>query len=123
MQMLLIPISIVVVITSSPSFLFLGATKHLYNWLCPLVGWSVCLLVTHSFDYLHVARYWPTWPCFFKCLYLLPSQWSRVIQLAAINCASEENFPICTSYEIKGFPTVKFFSAFAVTGQKGLEVG
>ena len=22
-------------------FPFLGATKHLYNWLCPLVGWSV----------------------------------------------------------------------------------
>ena len=20
---------------------FLGATKHFYNWLCPLVGWSV----------------------------------------------------------------------------------
>ena len=20
---------------------FLGATKHLYNWLCPSVGWSV----------------------------------------------------------------------------------
>ena len=23
-------------------FPFLGATKHLYNWLCPLVGRSVC---------------------------------------------------------------------------------
>ena len=22
-------------------FIFLGATKHLYNWLCPLVGRSV----------------------------------------------------------------------------------
>ena len=22
---------------------FLGATKHLYNWLCPLVGWLVGL--------------------------------------------------------------------------------
>ena len=22
---------------------FLGATKHLYNWLCPLVGLLVCL--------------------------------------------------------------------------------
>ena len=50
--------------------LFLGATKHLYNWLCPLVGWSVGLLVgrtvgrvTHSFDDPHVAPYWPTWPC------------------------------------------------------------
>ena len=23
--------------------MFLGATKHLYNWLCPSVGWSVGL--------------------------------------------------------------------------------
>ena len=34
---------------------FLGATKHLYNWLCPLVGLSVCWSVTHSFDDPHVA--------------------------------------------------------------------
>ena len=43
---------------------FLGATKHLYNWLCPLVCLSVCLSVTHSFDDPHVAPYWPSWPCF-----------------------------------------------------------
>ena len=49
------------------SFFFLGATKHLYNWLCPSVGrsvgWSVGR-VTHSFNDPHVAPYWPTWPCF-----------------------------------------------------------
>ena len=38
---------------------FLGATKHLCNWLCPLV-----CRVTHSFDDPHVAPYWPTWPCY-----------------------------------------------------------
>ena len=31
--------------------LFLGATKHLYNWLCP----PVCRSVTHSFDDPQVA--------------------------------------------------------------------
>jgi len=49
-------------------------------------------------------------------------QWSRVVQLGAINCASEENFPVCTAYEIKGFPTIKFFPALALQEQKGLEV-
>ena len=34
--------------------LFLGATKHLYNWLCPSVGRSVGR-VTHSFDDPHDA--------------------------------------------------------------------
>ena len=46
---------------------FLGATKHLYNWLCPLVGWLVGW-VTHSFDDPHVAPYWPTWPCYYISL-------------------------------------------------------
>ena len=47
-------------------FQFLGATKHLYNWLCSLVGRSVGR-VTHSFDDPHVAPYWPTWPCL-RCI-------------------------------------------------------
>ena len=42
------------------SLLFLGATKHLCNWLSPLVGRSV----THSLDDPHIAPYWSTWPCF-----------------------------------------------------------
>ena len=49
---------------------FLGATKHLYNWLRPSVGRLVdqsagrsISRVTHSFDDPHVAPYWPTWPC------------------------------------------------------------
>ena len=43
--------------------MFLGATKHLYNCLCPSVGQSVGQSVTHPFDDPHVAPYWPTWPC------------------------------------------------------------
>ena len=38
-------------ITNQSKKAFLGATKHLYNWLCPSVGWSV----THSFDEPHIA--------------------------------------------------------------------
>ena len=30
-------------------YVFLGATKHLYNWLCPLVCLSVCLSVGNAF--------------------------------------------------------------------------
>ena len=49
--------------------------KHLYNWQFPsvgrFVGWSVGLLVTHSFDDPHVAPYWPIWPCsFFRFLFI-----------------------------------------------------
>ena len=43
---------------------FLGATRYLYNWLCPLVfdwsvgrlvGWLVGLMVTHYFGDPHVV--------------------------------------------------------------------
>ena len=57
--------------------LFLGATNHLYNWLCPTVGRSVSGLVgqsvgrsvgwsvSNAFVRRFTRRtYWPTWPCF-----------------------------------------------------------
>ena len=50
-----------------PFSMFLGATKHLYNWLCPLVDRSVersVGRVTQSFNDPHVAPYQPTWPGF-----------------------------------------------------------
>jgi len=66
----------------------------------------------------HCIHFAPEW----RKLAAETYQWSKVIQLGAINCASEENFPVCTQFEIKGFPTLKLFPARAVSGQKGLEV-
>ena len=56
-------------------FPFLGATKHLYNWLS--VGWLVGLSVTHLFDDQHVAPYWPTWPCYHRNSLFSPSVVSK----------------------------------------------
>jgi len=66
----------------------------------------------------HCIHFAPQW----RKLAAETYQWSKVIQMGAINCAAEENFPVCTSFEIKGFPTLKLFPARAVSGQKGLEV-
>ena len=70
---------------------FLGATKHLYNWLCPLVG----LLVTHSFDDPHIAPCWPTWPCFIITVYC-----KRRSLLDAL-----QNFPYLIGTVANTFPT------------------
>ena len=35
---------------------FLGATKHLYNWLCPLVGWLVGWSVGNAFIKITESR-------------------------------------------------------------------
>ena len=48
---------------------------HLYNRLCPSVGWSVGR-VTHSFDDPPGAPYWPTWPCL-KVYNLVDRNFSR----------------------------------------------
>ena len=48
---------------------FLGATKHLYNWLCLLVGWLVGWLVGNTFvrrSTCHTC--WLTWPCSHRML-------------------------------------------------------
>ena len=61
-------------ISLSRYIIFLGATKHLYNWLCPLVGRLVCLSVTHSFDDPHRRTYWLNWPCLYsKYFFILRS--------------------------------------------------
>ena len=82
----------------------LGATKHLYNWLCPSVGWSVGLLVgrvTHPFDDLHVAPYWPTWPCFI-CLCLIP--FSTLIEISGAITSFRLSSPFSPSVSI--FPVI-----------------
>ena len=59
---LAVPIKAPLAVEKSRKCGFLSATKHLYDWLCPLVGRSVGR-VTYSFDDPLVAPYWPTWPC------------------------------------------------------------
>ncbi|XP_077390762.1 sulfhydryl oxidase 1 [Festucalex cinctus] len=39
-------------------------------------------------------------------------EWNPAVDLAAIDCADENNRKVCTSFGIRGFPTVKFFHAY-----------
>ena len=34
-----------------------------------------------------------------------------IVNVAAVDCDAEANKPLCSQYEIKGFPTIKAFSA------------
>lgn len=45
--------------------------------------------------------------------------WEKVIKVGAIDCAKDENIPICREYEVMGYPTLKFFPAFSESGQLG----
>lgn len=40
-------------------------------------------------------------------MFRLMKPWNNVVIIAAINCADEENAPICREYKIDAFPTLK----------------
>ncbi|KAM9797699.1 sulfhydryl oxidase 1 [Syngnathus typhle] len=40
-------------------------------------------------------------------------EWKPAVDLAAIDCADENNRKVCISYNIRGYPTVKFFHAYS----------
>ena len=40
------------------------------------------------------------------------------MKVGAIDCDEEKNRPICSRYEVKGFPTLKIFPGSAVTNPK-----
>ena len=65
---------------------FLGATKHLYDWLCPLVGWSVARLVTHSFDDQHVAPIGPLGLVFYSFVFFSRCHWYCSVIIGFAGC-------------------------------------
>lgn len=48
--------------------------------------------------------------------------WKDVLISAAVDCANEDNTPLCREYEIMKYPTVKFFAANTKTGDLGTEI-
>ncbi|KAI9559056.1 hypothetical protein GHT06_015845 [Daphnia sinensis] len=46
--------------------------------------------------------------------------WEKVIKVGAVDCAKDENIPLCRDFEIMGYPTIKFFPAFTDATQLGV---
>ncbi|XP_046654495.1 sulfhydryl oxidase 1-like [Daphnia pulicaria] len=46
--------------------------------------------------------------------------WEKVIKVGAVDCAKEENIPLCRDFEIMGYPTLKFFPAFTDASHLGI---
>lgn len=49
-------------------------------------------------------------------------EWRNVIKLGAIDCANDDNNPVCRDYNIMGYPTFKFFSANSPISSLGIEL-
>ncbi|XP_029905071.1 sulfhydryl oxidase 1 [Myripristis murdjan] len=50
-------------------------------------------------------------------------EWKPAVDLAAIDCAVEENRKVCTGFGIRGYPTIKFFHAYSKGDSTGLAFG
>ncbi|XP_055964125.1 sulfhydryl oxidase 1 isoform X2 [Sorex fumeus] len=60
----------------------------------------------------HCIAFAPTW----KALANDVKGWRPALNLAALDCADETNSDVCRSFNIPGFPTVRFFKAFTKEG-------
>ncbi|XP_062855542.1 sulfhydryl oxidase 1 [Trichomycterus rosablanca] len=57
----------------------------------------------------HCVAFSPVW----KSLALDIKEWKPAVNLAAIDCADDENFKVCKRFGIRGFPSIKIFPAFS----------
>ncbi|XP_074523450.1 sulfhydryl oxidase 1 [Halichoeres trimaculatus] len=46
-------------------------------------------------------------------------EWKPAVDLAAIDCSERVNLKVCSDYNIRGYPTVKFFRAYSKPGALG----
>ncbi|XP_046605962.1 sulfhydryl oxidase 2 [Neodiprion virginianus] len=63
-------------------------------------------------------RFADTW----KALAQDIGHWKDVVVVAAIDCANDDNNPICREYEIMHYPMLKYFHVDAKPGQLGIEI-
>ncbi|XP_029163854.1 sulfhydryl oxidase 2-like isoform X2 [Nylanderia fulva] len=63
-------------------------------------------------------RFAPTW----KALASDILSWNDIVVVAAIDCADDDNNPICREYEIMHYPTLKYFSVNAHPPSLGLVI-
>lgn len=63
-------------------------------------------------------RFAPTW----KAVALNVSRWNGVVQMGAIDCASDENNDACRQYEVMRYPTMRYFPPNYAVGPKQLGI-
>ncbi|KAM9848593.1 sulfhydryl oxidase 1 [Aulostomus maculatus] len=49
-------------------------------------------------------------------------EWKPAVDLAAVDCAAEQNMKVCTGFSIRGYPTLKFFPAYSKPESTGQDI-
>lgn len=66
----------------------------------------------------HCVAFSPVW----KSLARDIKEWKPAVDLAAIDCADENNRPVCIRFGITGYPSLKFFPAYSSNTSRGQEL-
>lgn len=61
-------------------------------------------------------RFAPTWKAVAKNV----SSWTGIVQIAAMDCASDENNDVCRQFEVMRYPTMRYFPPNYSKGKKQL---
>ena len=125
-------ITLLLGILPTPSLPFrfgLGDGKPLYEASDPgltLLNASDFKTIVHNSPNAWMVEFYSSW-CG-HCVHFAPTfkqlakdvqKWSDVISVAAIDCAKDENMPICRDYDIMGYPSLKFFPPQAPISNHG----
>nr|XP_020450837.1 sulfhydryl oxidase 2 [Monopterus albus] len=107
---------------------YLGAAAPLYTEDDPLVilssstvtssvsnSSSAWLVQFYSSWCGHCIQYSTTW----KTLAQDVKDWQQAISVAVVDCAQEENFDVCKEYNVKFYPTFKYFRAHSPPTDRG----
>lgn len=111
---------------------FLFGTKELYSANDPVVQLNSTTIkaTIYRSHRAWIVEFYNSW-CG-HCVSFAPTwiqlandvrKWKSVIDVAAIDCASESNTAVCRHFEIVGFPTIKFFKPNCEDNDLGSNLG
>ncbi|KAG0724309.1 Sulfhydryl oxidase 2 [Chionoecetes opilio] len=66
----------------------------------------------------HCVQFAPTWKLFGRDV----RDWEHTIKVGVLDCAVDENVPICREHDIMGYPTIKLFAARTTKGGTGSDM-
>ncbi|XP_050725044.1 sulfhydryl oxidase 2-like isoform X3 [Eriocheir sinensis] len=66
----------------------------------------------------HCVQFAPIWKRFGKDV----KDWEHTVKVGVLDCAEDENVPICREHDIMAYPTIRLFAAYASKGDTGSDM-
>ncbi|XP_069951420.1 sulfhydryl oxidase 2 isoform X3 [Cherax quadricarinatus] len=125
------PVLLLLLLLLVSSCCLLTATASLYSSSDPLVllHSSNYSREVHGVETAWVVEFYSSW-CG-HCINFAPTfktfaqdlkDWEHTVKVGVLDCAVDENVPVCREHEVMGYPTIKLFAARASKGDVGTDM-